>query len=133
MKNRLTYSLPFSFKGENFSPGCTIDLDEHMNMGSLPCLYTHLANVNRIDVYSHEYDVMMMGDIECESAEGMAAEFVRGGKFDSEGFQAQWHENSLFNAMQAIVSDCMGIDELAAHPELKKALLEAFRQGQENR
>jgi hypothetical protein len=133
MKNRLTYSLPFSFKGENFSPRCTIDLDEHMNMGSLPCLYTHLANVNRIDVYSHEYDVMMMGDIEFEAAEGLAAEFVRDGRFDSEGFQARWHENSLINAMQVIASDCMGIDDLAAYPELKNALLKAFRQGQENR
>jgi hypothetical protein len=104
-----------------------------MNMGSLPCLYTHLANVNRIDVYSHEYDVMMMGDIKYESAEGMAAEFIRDGIFDSEGFQAQWHENSLFNAMQAIASDCMGVDELAAYPELKKALLKAFRQGQKNK
>ncbi len=104
-----------------------------MKLGSLPCLYTHLANMNRIDVYSHEYDVMMMGDIEFESAEGMAAEFVCDGGFDSKGFQARWHENSLFDAMQAIASDCMNIDDLAAQPDLKKALLEAFRQGQKNR
>jgi len=50
MKNRIIYSLPFSFKGETFAPRCTIDLDEHMELGSIPCLYTHLANENRIDI-----------------------------------------------------------------------------------
>ena len=75
----------------------------------------------------------MMGDIKYESAQGLAAEFVRDGVFDSEGFQARWHENSLFNAMQVIASDCMDIDDLSAQPELKKALLEAFRQGRGNR
>ena len=133
MKNSLTYCLPFSFRGEVFKPECTIDLDEHMRLGSLPCLYTHLANVNRIDVHSYEYDVMMMGELEFEAAEGMAAEFICDGRFDSEGFQARWHEKRLFDVMQAIASDCMGIDDLAAQPELRNALLEAFRQGQKNR
>ena len=114
-----------------FNPECTIDLDEHMNKGAVPCLYTHLANVNRIDVYSHEYDVMMMGELVVEAEEGFAAEFVRDGVFDSAGFQARWHENNLFNAMQVIACECMGVDDLGAHPELKNALFEAFRQGRE--
>lgn len=104
-----------------------------MKRDSLPCLYTHLANVNRIDVHSHEYDVMMMGELEFEAAEGMAAEFICDGRFDSEGFQARWYENRLFKAIQTIASDYMGINDIAAHPELKNALLEAFRQGQKDR
>lgn len=103
-----------------------------MNRGSLPCLYTHIANVNRIDVHSYEYDVMM-GELKFIAAEGMAAEFFLDGSFDSEGFQARWHEKRLFDVMQAIASDCMGIDDLAAKTELRNALMEAFRQGQENR
>ena len=42
MKNRITVSLPFSFKGETFSPKSTIDLDEKMHTyGSIPCLYPY--------------------------------------------------------------------------------------------
>ena len=61
----------------------------------------------------------------------MAADFIRDGVFDSEGFQVRWHENRLYNAMQMIASHCMGIDELAAHPDLEKALFEAFHQGRQ--
>lgn len=129
MKNRITVSLPFSFKGKTFNPKCTIDLDEHMEMGSIPCLYTHLANVNRIDAYSHEYDVMMMGTLEFEQAEGMAAGFIHDGAFDSEGFQIKWHENRLHSQMEGIATRCMGVDHLEDQSDLKKALLEAYQLG----
>ncbi len=52
MKNSITIALPFSFKGETFRPISVIDLDDHMERGSIPCLYTHLANENHIDIYS---------------------------------------------------------------------------------
>lgn len=130
MKNRITVSLPFCFKGKTFNPRCTIDLDEHMGLlGSIPCLYTHLANENGIDEYSYEHDVMMMGDLEFEQAEGMAAEFICDGNFDSEGFQARWRENKLHGLLEDIATRCTGVDHLEDQSDLKKALLEAYQLG----
>ncbi|MDT8376287.1 MAG: hypothetical protein RQ867_06035 [Mariprofundaceae bacterium] len=125
----LTITLPFSFKGKTFRPACRINLDEMMEKGSIPCLYTHLANENRIDVHSYEYDVMMMGELEFNEAEGMVAEFVHDGVFDSEGFQTRWHERKVHNLMQDVATRCMGIEQLEEHADLRKALLEAYRLG----
>jgi len=129
MKNRITVSLPFSFKGELLHPKCTIDLDEHPELESIPSLYTHLAYMNGIDVYSHEYDVMMMGTPEFEAAEGIAAEFLHDGIFDIEGFWVKWHEIKLHNQIQDIATRYMGIKQISKHDNLKKALLEAYRLG----
>lgn len=92
MKNSLTYTIPFSFRGESHYPQCTIDLDEQVKLGGLPCLHRRLANENRIDVYSHEYDVLMMGYIEYVEAEGIAKDFMTKDSFDFEGFKAAWHK-----------------------------------------
>ncbi|MDX8403436.1 MAG: hypothetical protein R8K54_03405 [Mariprofundaceae bacterium] len=132
VKNQITVSLPFSFKGETFRPRCTINLDEYMEKGSIPCLYTYLADENGIDVHSYEHDVMMMGELEFEEAEGIASEFIRDGNFDSEGFQTRWHEINLHTLMQDIATRCMGIEQLEDQADLKKALLEAYRLGIKN-
>jgi len=132
VKNQITVSLPFSFKGETFKPISIIDLDEHMERGSIPCLYTYLADENGIDIYSYEHDVMMMGELVFEAAEGMAAEFIRDGDFDSEGFQTRWHEIKLHTLMQDIATRCMGIEQLEDQSNLKKALLETYQLGIRN-
>lgn len=130
MKNSITVSLPFSFKGKTFNPRCVIDLDEHMEVfASIPCLYTHLAKESGISEYSYEHDVMMMGILEFEKAEGLAAEFISNGDFDREGFQAKWCENRLDDQIQEVATRCMGIDQLEDRADLKKALLEAYQLG----
>lgn len=129
--NALTITLPFSFKGETFQPGCRINLDELMEKGSIPCFYTYLANENRIDIYSHEYDVMMMSDMKFSDATGMAARFVCDGKFDSEGFKSEWEENRVDRQLQQIVNRHMNPAELGQHPRLKQALTEAYRLGRD--
>jgi len=129
MKNQITVSLPFSFRGETFNPKCTIDLDEHMRLDSTYSLYTHLASENGIDPYSYEHDVMMMGTLEFEDAEGIAAEFIHDGIFDIEGFRARWHERELHKQIQGIAARCMGIDQISEHDGLEKALFEAYQLG----
>jgi len=135
MKNRITVSLPFSFKGKTFCPRSTIDLDEHMELTGIPCLYTHIANENGIDVYSYEHDVMMMAELEFEHAEGVVAEFIRDGHFDSEGFQTAWKQEKLKSQLQEIATRCIGSGSPDSnpdhHPALKSALLEAYELGRE--
>ena len=131
-ENALTITLPFSFKGKTFQPGCRINLDELMEKDSIPCLYTHLANENRIDIYSHEYDVMMMSDIKFSDATGMAARFVHDGNFDIEGFKSEWEEKRVDEQLQQIVNRHMNPADLEQHPQLKQALAEAYRLGRES-
>ncbi len=72
---------------------------------------------------------MMMGELEFEEAEGLAAEFIHDGIFDIEGFQAKWHERKLHQQLQDIAARCMGMTDLDDHPELKTALAEAYHLG----
>lgn len=133
-KNRITISVPFSFKGESFTPSCRVDLDALLlKHGELPCLYTHLANVCDIDPYSYEFDVMVMGGMLFEHAEGLAAEFAQEGEFDREGFEARWREVRLHEQLEAIAARHMGIDSLNEAPEVKSALMAAWQLGQSER
>ncbi len=129
MKNSLTYTIPFSFRGEIFKPTCIIDLDQQVKLGALPCLYRHLANENQIDVYSHEYDVMMMGEIVFESAEGVAKDFISENRFDFEGFSRAWENNKHDDAFQAIVAEHMSIEGIGAIDGLKESLHAAYQLG----
>ena len=131
MKNTLTYCIPFSFKGETFRPQCTIDLDDYLNREDLTLsfLYENLAKANHIDVYSYQHDVLMMGEIEFESAEGLAAEFLHDGKFDTEAFEERWHAVKLQRITEKIAAKHMGVDDIDAVAGLKEALLEAIDTG----
>ena len=130
MKNRMTVSLPFSFKGKTFCPRVTIDLDAQMRQyGSIPCLYTHLAEENGISVYSYEHDVMMMSEMEFEEVEGIAADFIHEGRFDTDGFEQKWWEIKRHEQLQDISKRLMNIADLASHPELNAALIEAYEAG----
>ncbi|GAV19358.1 hypothetical protein MMIC_P0292 [Mariprofundus micogutta] len=131
MKNTLTYSISFSFKGIVHKPQCVLDLDHFMIRGeiSIPLLYEHLARSNNIDAYSYEHDVLMMSDIEFESAEGLATEFLHDGQFDCDGFESRWRTESLHCAIQEIASRCMGIEDMTTLSGLKEALLEAIELG----
>lgn len=130
--SRLTISLTFCFKGETYTPRACIDLDAQMGTtGELPCLYTHLAAANNIDPYSYEHDVMMMEELVFEAAEGLAAAYLHDGAFDSEGFEAAWHEQRLLAHLQAIASQLLGVDDLSAHPHIHQALTEAYRLGRD--
>jgi hypothetical protein len=130
--NALTITLPFSFKGKVFRPDCRINLDELMEKGSIPCLYTHLANENRIDINSYEYDVMMMSYMEFSDAIGIATRFVHDGKFDIEGFESEWEELKLDSLLQQIVNRHMNQVDPGQHPRLKQMLTEAYRLGRES-
>lgn len=132
MKNRMTVCLPFSFKGREFHPKSTIDLDEKMEKyGHIPCLYTHLAEDNSIDIYSYEHDVMMMSEMEFEGSEGIAADFIQEGRFDTDGFEKKWWKIKRHEQLQGIAKRLMDVNDLSSHPELKAALIEAYKTGKE--
>lgn len=130
MKNSVVASIEFYFKGERHAPSLEIDLDKLMRQqGALNSLHHTIAVANRIDAYSYEYEMMMAEDLQFSQPQGMAADFVKGGEFDLEGFAAKWQEQQALEQVRPIADRCVGVTDLDAKPKLKAALIEAYLAG----
>lgn len=130
MKNSITATIEFYFKGECFTPSITIDLDLHMQSdGCLPNLHSMIANNNNIDLYSYEYEIMLAEKISITDAQGLIKEYVVKGVLNSEAFESAWQDHKALQEIQSIVKQNMGIDDLQQHPEFKKTLLEVYKTG----
>ncbi len=131
MKNSLVATVEFSFKGQTLSPSAEIDLDTLMErQGSIPSLYLMIANANNIGAYSYELEVMESEEIHYSQAQGLAVDYIHGGRFDQAGFEAAWHEHKIVATLQAIASEHLQVDDLSGEAALRQALLAAYRAGQ---
>ncbi len=131
MKNTITASIEFYFKGEKFTPSITIQVDDYMQSTfCLPDLHTLIATKNNIDLYSYEYEIMLTEPVHIEHAEGLIAEYVIDGQLNKKVFEQAWQEHQTFKQLQNIAQQHMTIDNLQNHPELQKALQDAFQLGQ---
>lgn len=132
MSHRLTIGIEFYFKGEPFSSSVTIDLDEHFQAGrDVSHIYDMLAKEIGLDQYRHEYDVMVMQDLVCQSAEGIAAQYVENGKVDWQGLKEAWQKEADMMVLQPIANKFFNVESLADEPKLAAALLAAYRAGQD--
>lgn len=133
MKNTITASIHFSFKGEKYSPAITIELDEYLQSSDkIPNLYPLIAKENDFDLYSYEYEMMQAQEIVFSNAQGFVADFIHNGLLDFEAFQAAFFENKVLNQLQNIAKEKMQIGDLQQHPDLKQALLKAYHLGKKN-
>ncbi|MES9905344.1 MAG: hypothetical protein ABW168_22045 [Sedimenticola sp.] len=133
MKNRIIADVTFSFKGETHQLSLDVDLDGAMEQdGRIPNLHTKLAERHSIDPYSYEHEMMMAESIRFSDAQGIAADYLTDGAFDLEGFEAAWHQVRLMRLLAMIAESEMGIEDLEAHPALKRALVEAYLCGRES-
>jgi len=133
MKNILTASIHFSFKGKEHSPSLTIELEQYLEgAGSFPNLCSLIAKANNHDLYSYEYEMMQATDIKYSDAQGLVAEFINDGQLDVEAFEAAWNENKALIKLLSIAEDHMKITDFSDHIELKKALLEAYMLGKKD-
>jgi hypothetical protein len=134
MKNIIDASVEFYYQGERYSPAATIELDPYINReGGLPQLQQILAKLNHIDLMSYQYEVMLGEDVQINNAQGLVANFVTEGRLDEAGFIQAWHEQKMFDQLQAIAQQHLGIADLGENPELKDALAAAFTLGKETR
>lgn len=130
--NRIDAHIEFSFRGESYDLSSTLDLDRVLEKYlTLPSLHIVLAIEHGIDTYSYLYEVMQEEEIRFDNAQGMAAEFLKDGVFDLEGYTAHWGEHLRIAPLQVIAQQEMGIDDLDRHPQLKSALLRAYQLGVE--
>ncbi len=130
MKNIVTATIHFSFKGINHSPSITIDLDQHLETnGDLPNLCQFIARKYNFDLYSYEYEMMQAEQISFSDAQGIITNFINDGILDVEAFKAAWHENRAVSKLSEIANQHLDISELSANPGLKDALFAAYQQG----
>jgi len=131
MSNFITASVEFFFKGNKISSSIELSLDQHLQTtGKLPDLFPLLAKASNLNIYSYEYEMMQAEEIMFNNAEGMVADYVNDDKFDIEAFIAAWTENRLFEDLQKIAHQHMSVNDLQNQPDLKQALLEAYRLGE---
>lgn len=131
MKNIVTASIHFSFKGKELSPSITIELDQYLvDGGSLPDLCTLIAKANNHDMYSYEYEMMQSAEITYSEAKGLISNFIIDGQLNSTAFEKAWNENKALQKLLIIAEEHMGISNLEQHLELKTALLKAYTLGQ---
>ena len=132
MKNIVTASVEFYFKGEKFSPSITIVLDEHLEgNASLDTdnLFSIIAKENNIGMYSYEFEMMQAETIKFQHVEGFVESYIVEGTLDMKAFAAVWHENNALSKLLHIAESHMNITDFEQHTELKQALLAAYQLG----
>jgi len=134
MNNHITASVKFHFKGEEFSPSVELDIDQYLqSSGQLPALYPLLARSINIDPYSYEYEMLEAEPVVFSKASGLIAEHVDDGKLDFEAFKTAWNETQTLEKLQQIAQQHLSVDDIRQQPDLKNALLQAYRLGAETK
>lgn len=133
MKNIITASIHFSFKGERHSPAITIELDKYLlSTGKFPNLYPLIAKANNFDMYSYEYEMMQAEPIKFSDAQGLVENYIVDGQLDLTAFETAWHEQQTLNKILKIAEQHMGLNDFSQQPQLKAALLEAYNSGKKD-
>ncbi|GAB1392567.1 hypothetical protein MASR1M60_07300 [Rhodocyclaceae bacterium] len=128
--NTFRASLEFSFKGEVHALAVTIDLDQHLSESSVPPNFHHLlARAGGIDTDSYLYEVLESYEIHFDCPSGLAEVFCRDGLFDWDGFVQQVSEQRDWQIVRTLVAKILALNEAEARPELRAALLAAYRAG----
>ena len=110
-----------------------IDLDNHIKTkSSYDALYPLLADKNNIDLYSYEYEIMQAEKLVFSEANGIASAFLIDGEFDFSGFEQVLQEESIIKVISEIAKVHLSVDDLSLQPELKSALLAAFKRGHQS-
>lgn len=130
MKNTITVTIPFSFKGKEYKPSIKLDLDAYIkNSSSFDFLFHQLAAENQIDNYSYEYEVLESSPMFFSEATGIAEEFLSNDHFDLQGFIKKQSQKEKQKILNLIAKETLDIENLEAHESLNMALLKAYQAG----
>ena len=131
--NTVRARLTLSFRGETYELDSVIDLDRYLGGSKeAPDFHRFLAKAAGIDPYSYLYEVLESHEIEFLDATGMAARSCRDGRFDWNLFEQDLSEERDWQRVRAIAEKIMTARDLDAAPDLKEALLAAYRAGKAN-
>lgn len=128
--NTVRARLALSFKGETYDLDSVIDLDKYLGeTGAAPNVHQLLARKAGIDPYSYLYEVLEAHEIAFSDATGIAVRSCRDGRFDWNQFEQDRREERDWQRVRAIAEKIMTARDLETNPELKAALLAAYRAG----
>lgn len=131
MKNLITATVEFYFKGEKITSSIELDLDRYMQSANrLPALYPLLAEAANLDLYSYEYEMMQAETVRYSNARGMVEQFVVDGILDTTAFEQAWQDYRITETLQQIAGHYLDIEDINQHPDLKQTLLAAYRAGE---
>ncbi len=131
-RNTLPAQRKFSFKGEDYALEATPDLDQCLaESGQMPNVHFVLARAGNIDTLSYLYEVLESYDVAFDQPTGLAVACCSDGVFDWPGFVQQSREQRDLQTVRALVAQTLEMDEFDARPELRAALLAAYRAGRE--
>ncbi len=133
MKNTVIVQVNFSFKGENFTPSITLELDYFVkHSGSLASLYSTIAQKNKIDTYSYAYEMMEASELIFHSAEGNVVDFIVDGKCNLEAYREHLAQSNMLIELEKIASEVLGVTDFTAkdNDDIKEALSRAYSAGQ---
>lgn len=128
--NTVRARVSFSFKGETHDLEAVIDLDRLLGEpGEVPDFHRLLAQAAGIDPYSYQYEVLESHEVEFSEATGAAARSCHDGQFDWRRFEQDTADERDWPGVRAVAEPLIGAHDWEAEPELKAALLAAYRAG----
>jgi hypothetical protein len=128
--NTVRARLSLSFKGETYELDSVIDLDGCLGEpGEAPDFHRLLARAAGIDPYSYLYEILESHEIAFSDATGVAARSCRDGSFDWTQFEQDRRDEQDWQRVRAIAQPTLGARDLDAEPDMRAALLAAYRAG----
>jgi len=129
--NTVRASLEFSFKGETHQLAATLDLGRYVTKdGEEPNIHLLLAKESGIDPYSYLYEALESYEILFSEPTGLVVRSCRDGCLDWPQFVQDWHKEQDSAVVRGIAAQTLGDANLDENPNLKAALLAAYRAGQ---
>ena len=132
-KNTIKATIPFSFKGKEYSPSTIIDLDVYTRTNhDFSFLFHLVASENKIDRFSYEYEVLESSPILLSQPTGLAIQFLSENSFDFAGFINARKTMLVQETLQNIASEILQIDNLEENELINNALFKAYQAGKES-
>ncbi len=132
MKNVITITIPFSFRGVDHKPSALIDLDVLVkNNHTMDFIFHYVAKENNIGRHSYEFEVLESSPQLFSDPTGVACEFFDDHCFDLDSFKDKLNELNIIDELNIISKDILGINNLEDQSDLKAALLKAYNMGKE--
>jgi len=130
MKNTIKVTIPFSFRGLEHTPSSIIDLDVFiLGDQTLDNVFQLVANENKIDNYSYQYEVLESSPKIFSDPTGIACDFLSKDGFNLKAFKEQRNENNDLQTLNTIANEFLNIGNLEDYPEIRQALMAAYETG----
>ena len=129
-QNSIRATLEFSFQGKNHRLESILDLDSlAKKYQHTPPLHRLLADQHQINSYSYQYEMLEQEEILFDQPTGAAVNFLDETEFDFVAYFQYAAKTAPDLALQEIAKRELSIDDLAQHPQIKNALLQAYQEG----